>query len=438
MLLLHLTFIFTNLISIVFGTSVTPSESSSSSVNPPASVPSGFVTTRGNQFVLNEKPFAFVGANSYWLPLLTSQDDVDATLKSMHDAGVKVLRTWGFNAINGSELAGALQSGVTYYQVWNSSQWELNDGPQGLQRLDQVISTAEKYDIKLIVAFTNNWVGYGGAELYINWIAGAGNTHDVFFTNPQIIKSYQSYVQTIVNRYKSSPTIFAWELMNEARCLGDLPAGPNCVASKPTLTTWYRQQSDFVRSLDPHHMITTGGEGHFNWTKPATYWFNGTLFSDYNFNGQAGEDFERDLALPNIDFGTYHLYPQTWYPQLDFPGSNFTVQQWGLEWITDHANAAARVGKPLILEEFGVTGLQNKTAIYPTWVNHAIQTQHAIFPWQFGQLGLKEDGGNRLIKYADALIDGASPNDGFAIYPNQTAVFNIFTNAAKVQARRSQ
>ena len=27
-------------------------------------------------------------------------------------------------------------------------------------------------------------------------------------------------------------------------------------------------------------------------------------------------------------------------------------------------------------------------------------------PWQFGALGLKEDGGNRLIKYADALING--------------------------------
>lgn len=27
-------------------------------------------------------------------------------------------------------------------------------------------------------------------------------------------------------------------------------------------------------------------------------------------------------------------------------------------------------------------------------------------PWQFGQLGLTEDGGNRLIKYADALVNG--------------------------------
>jgi mannan endo-1,4-beta-mannosidase len=95
----------------------------------------------------------------------------------MQEAGVKVLRTWvrassrftvvldsdilkciqGFNAINGSELAGAEQSGLTYYQVWNSSEWTLNDGPQGLQRLDHVIEMAAKHDIKVILTFTNNW-----------------------------------------------------------------------------------------------------------------------------------------------------------------------------------------------------------------------------------------------------------------------------------------
>lgn len=64
-------------------------------------------------------------------------------------------------------------------------------------------------------------------------------------------------------------------------------------------------------------------------------------------------------------------------------------------------------------------------------------------PWQFGQLGLTEDHGNRLLKYADVILDGASPNDGkslssylksilrcllgFAIYKNQSSVWNIFT-----------
>jgi len=404
---------------------------SAEGANVKRTVPEGFVTTRGAEFELNGSPFAFVGANSYWLPLLTSTQDVEATFQEMHDAGVKVLRTWGFNAINGSELAGALQSGLTYYQVWNNGDWTLNDGPQGLQRLDNVLNTALKYDIKVILAFTNNWVGYGGMELYIDHIMPGASTHDIFYTDPKMIASYQRYVTTIVNRYKTSPAIFAWEMMNEARCLGDLPSSAACSAASKTLPNWYKEQSDFIRSLDPHHLITTGGEGHFFWKNPA-------FASDYNFNGQAGEDFDFDLTLSNVDFATYHMYPQTWYPQLDFPGSNFSVEGWGLFWIDAHANAAKKAGKPLILEEFGVTGLDNKTTIYPSWVGRALDTKHGgIMPWQFGALGLKEDGGNRLIKYADALIDGASPNDGYAIYQNQTAVTNIFTNAAKVQAARS-
>lgn len=98
-------------------------------------------------------------------------------------------------------------------------------------------------------------------------------------------------------------------------------------------------------------MITTGGEGHFYWKdQNVGFWYNGAFVSDYNFNGQgiivawpsgtsflmgqfypAGEDFDADLQLDDIDFGTYvcqarkpmmfvtlihfdeqHLYPQYW------------------------------------------------------------------------------------------------------------------------------
>jgi len=263
-----------------------------------SAVPQGFVTTNGQEFELDGEPFVFVGSNSFWLPLLTTSTDVDTTFEEIREGGIRVVRTWGFNAINESELAGALESGLTYYQVWNSSEWILNDGPQGLERLDNVVETAGKYGLKLIVTFTNNWVGYGGSDLYNAWIGGENITHDVFFTDPKIIASYQRYVQTIVERYKDSPNIFAWELMNEARCLSDTyPSGPACVPGSETITTWYKEQSDFVRSLDPFHMITTGGEGQFYWKDDAA------LASDYNFNGQAGEDFDRELFLPNIDFG---------------------------------------------------------------------------------------------------------------------------------------
>lgn len=30
-------------------------------------------------------------------------------------------------------------------------------------------------------------------ELYINWIAGAGNTHDVFYTDPNIVASFREW-----------------------------------------------------------------------------------------------------------------------------------------------------------------------------------------------------------------------------------------------------
>ncbi|EJC98805.1 glycoside hydrolase [Fomitiporia mediterranea MF3/22] len=401
-------------------------------------VPHGFATTDGMQFQVDGKPFNFVGANSYWLPLLTTQHDVELTFQGMQEQGIKVVRTWGFNAINETELAGAKESGLTYYQIWNSSQWVGNDDPQGLERLDNVVKTAAKYDLRLIITFTNNWLAYGGSDLFLNWIVGPNVTHDVFFTNRDVIDSYQRYVKTIVERYKDSPIIFAWELINEARCLSDtIPAGPNCVPGSNTLFNWYKEQSDFVRSLDPNHMITTGGEGHFFWKNPPIIWTDGVPSTDYNFNGQAGEDFDLDLTLPNIDFGVYHLYPQAWYTNLDFPGSNFTVQDWGLGWIQDHANSAKKAKKPLILEEFGISGIDNKTSIYPVWVQRALDTNHAIMPWQFGQLGLTEDGGNRPIKYGDKILNGASPNDGNTIYPNQTQLVDIFVRAAKILDERS-
>lgn len=33
----------------------------------------------------------------------------------------------------------------------------INTGADGLQRLDQLVATAKKYDIKLVLSLTNNW-----------------------------------------------------------------------------------------------------------------------------------------------------------------------------------------------------------------------------------------------------------------------------------------
>jgi mannan endo-1,4-beta-mannosidase len=135
--------------------------------------------------------------------------------------------------------------------------------------------------------------------------------------------------------------------MNEARCSGDLCSSSSCTGLSGTLHTWYKSQAAFVKSLDPHHMVTSGGEGQFAITDPTADCLSTLCINDYSFNGGAGEDFAGDLDIEDLDFAVYHLYPLYWEVGLDHPGSNVTLAQWGAFWITQHAKAAKKAKKPL-------------------------------------------------------------------------------------------
>lgn len=43
-----------------------------------------------------------------------------------------------------------------------------------------------------LIYIINSQRDYKDSELYINWIAGADKTHDVFYADPMIIASYRS------------------------------------------------------------------------------------------------------------------------------------------------------------------------------------------------------------------------------------------------------
>lgn len=42
-------------------------------------------------------------------------------------------------------------------KILNGGQAVINSGADGLERLDKVVATADKYGIKLLLALTNNW-----------------------------------------------------------------------------------------------------------------------------------------------------------------------------------------------------------------------------------------------------------------------------------------
>ncbi|CAH9126827.1 unnamed protein product, partial [Cuscuta epithymum] len=99
-----------------------------------------------------------------------------------------------------------------------------------------VIAEARKNGIRLILALVNNLKAYGGKTQYVKWAWEEGlalsSSNDSFFYDPIIRGYFKNYVKTMLTRkntvtgikYRDDPTIFAWELINEPRCMTD-PSG---------------------------------------------------------------------------------------------------------------------------------------------------------------------------------------------------------------------
>lgn len=159
----------------------------------------------------------------------------------LNESDLRILRVWGFNDVNTVP-----SSGTVYYQVLTNGTATINTGSDGLERLDYVVSSAEKHDIKLIINFVNNWSDYGGMAAYVT---AYGGTQTGWYTNDDIQTAYRNYIKAVVSRYIDSPAVLAWELANEPRCQG-------CDTS--VIYDWVRSTSEYIKSLDSNHMVCIG------------------------------------------------------------------------------------------------------------------------------------------------------------------------------------
>ncbi|KAI0769787.1 mannanase [Trametes elegans] len=335
----------------------------------------GFVKVSGQKFVLNGATFPLVGANSYWVGLMGySTDEMNQAFSDIAKTGATTVRTWGFNDVTSA-------NGV-YYQLWQNGKATVNMGSTGLENFDNVIAAAKANGLRLIVALTNNWSDYGGMDVYVQQIANSAN-HDLFYTNADVITAFKSYIKTFVGRYVDEPTILGWELANEPRCRGSTGTSTGTCTTQ-TITKWVGEISAYIKSIDSNHLVAIGDEGFFN--DPGN--------PSYPYQGSEGIDFNANLNVSSVDFGTAHLYPGSWGQTTDPTG-------WGSQWITDHATSQKAANKPVIVEEFGVTDDQAST--YTAWYNTVITS------------GLTGD----LIWYAGSHFSTwNTPDDGFAIYPD--------------------
>jgi mannan endo-1,4-beta-mannosidase len=139
---------------------------------------------------------------------------------------------------------------------------------------------------------------------------------------------YKRHIEKIVNRvntvneikYKEDSTIFSWQLANEPQ--------------RPPFE-WVDDSAKFIKSLDPHHMVSTGSDARMN----------GTI------------DFMNCHRSTFIDYATVHVWTQNSrvYDMINpSPKHLEDATQWAIYWLENNNNLALAVNKPLILEEFGL------------------------------------------------------------------------------------
>ncbi len=323
-----------------------------------------FVTRSGTSFQRNGNSFHAAGANCYYVTY-KSHAMVDAVLTDAVNMGLRVVRVWGFlDCGTGDPMASTPvlptgeKDGVYFqYKDSNTNTVQINDGPDGLQRLDYVMAKAAQLGLTVEISLTNNWTDFGGMDQYVAWYGGS--YHDEFYTNSAIVTGYLTYVNHLVNRtntvngrkYRDDPAIFAWELANEPRCTGSTGSLNRVGWTLSTITTWAGAASTYIKSIDPNHLVTVGDEGFFDRSGSP----------DWAYSGEGGVNHDALLALPNIDFGSFHLYPDNWTKTI----------AWGTQWIVDHCTAAATAGKPTVLGEYGYEVPLHleaeRMAAYTTW-----------------------------------------------------------------------
>ncbi|KAF3760942.1 family 5 glycoside hydrolase [Cryphonectria parasitica EP155] len=345
------------------------------SIAPPPAYPIGQVhgpnaKVAGRLFDIDGKIEYFAGSNAWWLAHLSHNSDIDIALSEVAKTQYKILRVWGFGDVNTLPDPTNTDPNKVYFQVLNSTGSYINYGPDGLQRLDYAVHAAEQHGVKLVLNFVNNWSDYGGIAAYT---AAFGANATEWFTDPTSQAVYRNYIDVVVSRYRASPAVFAWELANEPRCSG-------CDTS--VLTGWAEATAGYIKGLDAAHLVTLGDEG---WFAPADVPYVSGDDGTSAYDGSSGVDWVANLRISSLDYGTFHLYPDSW-------GYNYT---WGNEWILQHDQVGREIGKPVILEEYGAPFPGNHTPYYKPWQDTVLKSGVAADQvWQFGTYDLSVPAAN--------------------------------------------
>ncbi len=326
----------------------------------PPKFPAGFLTRQGSRLILDGKEFRAVSFNKYdlfeqsALRELTHPGEgefelAEQALKELHNHGFTIIRT----------NVSPYWSG-TWKKIWldDDPQKQMEKRRRYFEQFDAVLDLCDTYQIRII----------GSLCWFVANLGDLGhNNLRLAMTNPNNAgrKVVEEYMREVVARYKDRATIAMWELGNEWNLAADLqlPDGPInkdglSLTTQPVirdrsnnftsdnLATCTRQMARMIRSIDSHHLITTGHSSPrpcaMNLLKAARANQGGGWVND------TPEDIEQILRLLHpdpIDVISIHFYGDavSAFGKSKTDPSNIAVYQ----------RMAEKIGKPLLIGEIG-------------------------------------------------------------------------------------
>ena len=345
---------------------------------------SSFVTVEDGHFVRNGKPYAYVGTNFWYGPILASEgrggdmDRLQRELDALKAMGVENLRV----------LVGADGADGVYSRVEPTLQVApgvYNDTL--LVGLDRFLVELGKRDMQAVLYVNNSWEWTGGYGQYLEWATGEKTLIPLvdgywpfmqqmrkFQTSAQAQELYFNHLRNIVSRvnsltgkpYKDDPAIFAWQLGNEPRCFSDDPE------IRAGFIGWMTEAARIVKEIDGNHLLSTGNEGLMG----------------------CEEDPELVRAvntIPGIDYMTIHIWPYNWSWVRPDHLSEDVWQAIGKTqaYLAFHKELASRLGLPVVAEEFGFPRDGFKASREATTF-----ARDRYYNYVFSQIGKYLDGAN--------------------------------------------
>lgn len=263
----------------------------------------------------------------------------------------------------------------------------------GLLALDRVLSAARARGVRLVLVLTNHWADYGGGAAVLRAVApGEGLPIEAFYGDPRAIAAQEQYVRALVSRtnavdgtrYAEDAAVFAWELVNEARC----DDADFCDAG--TLTRWASTMSAAARAAGALQPIAWGGAGR---------------------DGEHGEDLAGLVREGGIDVLTLHVYPSL-ASSLETGATPSAARalvaaEQGAAWIREGASAARSLAVPLLVEELGWRasgggdGDAERALVLRAWPEAAREQRVGALPWMIGEPGRRDYDGFLIRAFTD-------------------------------------